>query len=85
MDFDARADPIAVGFGSLQLEPQGTVSLDIVAVEISRAVVAGDEYVEIAVIVEIAVGGAPADFGLIESTANGGSDVFKASGGVLQE
>src|SRR6266436_5530905 len=53
------------------MKAEAAISVElVVAIEIVRAVVGGQQQVEIAVTVKIAVGQSPSDLGLTEATAN---------------
>ena len=71
---DRRADCVAIGFGSDQVETDAAISgYLVVAIKVCGAVVGRDQQIEIAVAIEVAVRQAASDFWLIETAAGFGA------------
>ena len=85
-DADCCADRVAIGFCSRELETDAAVPGElIVAIEVSGTVVRGDQQIEIAVAIEVAIGQAASNFGLIEASADFRGDLAEISLAAVQE
>ena len=79
-DVDRRADRVAIRFRSDEMQTQRAISGRlIVAVKIRGAVIRRQQKISVAVVVEISVGEAAADFWCVESSADFARNVVKFS------
>ena len=79
-------DGIAIGFGSDKMQAQGTVcGADIVAKEKSRAVVGGEQQIDVTIAIEIGKGEAASDAWNREITAIRSGDILKFSIAEIQK
>ena len=85
-DSDGRTDCIAVRFGPGQTEPNGSIAGELVVTKQEcRAAVGGDQHVEIAVTIEVAVREAASNFWRRERVANLRRDILERVVPVVQE
>ena len=81
------ADGVAIGFGSDQVEADAVIARPslVVAIQISGTIVGGDQQIEVAIAIEVAVGQTASDFRLIETAAGFGGDIAESSLAIVEK